>query len=158
MARVGRRAGRLRSAPRTSEVDRIVNLAESSGVPEVLSHRGKHHVDSARTMDDGWYSTRCTVGVVVLQPVDEPAEFARSRRPVTSNRGTPIEKQRQCAGIRLRRRFSATATGAEVKKPVVDPLGRAIAAVDDGPVALARRQLDPKRLERPHQPRRYDPA
>ena len=109
-------------------------------------------------MDDGWYSTRCTVGVVVLQPVDEPAEFARSRRPVTSNRGTPIEKQRQCAGIRLRRRFSATATGAEVKKPVVDPLGRAIAAVDDGPVALARRQLDPKRLERPHQPRRYDPA
>ena len=84
-------------------------------------------------MDDGWYSTRRTVGVVVLQPVDEPAEFARSRRPVTSNRGTPIEKQRQCAGIRLRRRFSATATGADVKE-VVDPLGRAIAAVDDGPV------------------------
>lgn len=126
-------------------------------MPELLPHGGQHNVDPARAADDVRHRTGCVICIVALQPVDEPAEFSCSRPPITADRPAPLEEQRQCTGIRLRRRFGAVTADAEMKKPVVHALDRPIAAVDDGPVAPTRRQLDPKRLERPHRPRRYDP-
>ena len=133
----------------------VIDLADGGGVAEELADCRQHHVDPTRPPHDARNCARGAVGVEVLQPVDETPELTGGRAPVAFDRCTPLEEQRQCAGVGLRGRLGAITAKAQMQEPVVGRLDWAITQIDHGPVALARWQFDPKRSERPHQVRRY---
>lgn len=133
----------------------VVDLADRGGMTEELANSRQDDIDPTRPPHNPCNRTRCTIRVKVLQPKDEAPKLAGGRAPVAFDRGTPLEEQRQCTGVGLRGRLRTVTAHAEMQQPVIGHLDGAVSQIDHGPVALARRQFDPKRSERPHRVRRY---